>query len=265
MRSFILSAAVAITVALAGCTSTTTTTAPDAKMPAAAASSASAATDAIAAAVADANRPAEDVARDAARKPSDMLAFAGVKPGDKVIDFIPGGGYFTRVFAKAVGAGGHVYAVSPPPQKPGAPSAVDKIAADAAYANVSVVPLVGALTAPEPVDIVWTAQNYHDLHLARLNVDVPAMNKAVFAALKPGGVFVVLDHAALPGTGLDVPDKLHRINPDIVKQEVTAAGFVFESESTVLRNDTDPHTMGVFDPAIRGKTDQFIFKFRKPN
>ena len=82
--------------------------------------------------------------------------------------------------------------------------------------------------------------------------------------MKPGGVYMVLDHAALPGTGLDMPDKLHRINPDIVKEEVTAAGFVYESESTVLRNNTDPHTVAVFDPSVRGATDQFIFKFRKP-
>jgi predicted methyltransferase len=219
---------------------------------------------AIAAAVADKNRPEADVARDAARKPAEMLAFAGVKPGDKVVDFIPGGGYFTRIFSVAVGPSGHVFAAAPPGQN-GAPAPVAAIAANPAYSNITVLPLtVGTFATPEPVDIIWTSQNYHDLHLTRLNVDVPALNKAIYAALKPGGVFIVLDHAALPGTGLDVPDKLHRINPDIVKQEVTAAGFVFEGESNVLRNPDDPKTASVFDPSIRGKTDQFIYKFRKP-
>jgi predicted methyltransferase len=219
---------------------------------------------AIAAAVADKNRPEADVARDAARKPAEMLAFAGVKPGDKVVDFIPGGGYFTRIFSVAVGPNGHVFAAAPPGQN-GAPAPVAAIAANPAYSNITVLPLtVGTFATPEPVDIIWTSQNYHDLHLTRLNVDVPALNKAIYAALKPGGVFIVLDHAALPGTGLDVPDKLHRINPDIVKQEVTAAGFVFEGESNVLRNPDDPKTASVFDPSIRGKTDQFIYKFRKP-
>lgn len=240
--------ALAVALAMTGCTTTTTTSTPDA----------------IDLAVADSSRPAEDIARDAARKPVDMLNFAGVKAGDKVVDFIPGGGYFTRLFAKAVGATGHVYGVSPPPRTPTDPAPLSKIVGDPAYANVSVVLLQGLISVPEPVDIVWTAQNYHDLHLAQFKLDVAAMNKAVFAALKPGGVYVVLDHAALPGTGLDVPDKLHRINPDIVKEEVTAAGFVYEGESTVLRNDTDPHNVGVFDPSVRGKTDQFIFKFKKP-
>ena len=256
MRNLILGAAVAM--ALTGC-STTTTGSDDGG-----AAAAQLATQAISAAVVDTNRPAADTARDAARKPAEMLAFAGVKPGDKVVDFLPGGGYFTRLFAKAVGPAGHVYAVAPPSQTPGTPVAVEALAADAAYGNITVVPLTGPLSVPEAVDVIWTAQNYHDLHLERLHVDVLAMNRAVFAALKPGGVFIVLDHAALPGTGLDVPDKLHRINPDLVTQEVIAAGFVFDSESKVLRNDTDSHTIGVFDPAIRGKTDQFIFKFRKP-
>jgi predicted methyltransferase len=117
---------------------------------------------------------------------------------------------------------------------------------------------------PEKAELVWTSQNYHDLHLARLNLDVAAVNRAVYEALKPGGLYVIVDHAAAAGTGLDVPDKLHRIDPAIVRREVEAAGFRFEGESTVLRNPADDHTLLVFDPAIRGHTDQFVFKFRKP-
>lgn len=219
----------------------------------------------ITAAVADEHRPADDRARDPQRKPADMLSFAGIVPGQRVVDLIPGGGYFTRLFAKAVGADGKVYASAPPPP-PGAngPSPLAALAADPAYANVTVVPLAGPFAMPEPVDVIFTAQNYHDLHLARLKLDVPAMNKAFFDALKPGGVLVIVDHSALPGTGLDVPDVLHRIDENIVVREVTAAGFVLDGSSQVLRNPEDPRTTGVFDPSIRGKTDQFVLRFRKP-
>jgi predicted methyltransferase len=220
--------------------------------------------DALAQAVADAGRPAEDVARDAARKPAEVLAFAGVKPGDTVVDLIPGGGYFTRILSKAVGPEGRVYALTPPPSSPDAQPAPDAIAADPAYANVTVVALSRPPTVPEPVDLIWTAQNYHDLHLSRLQVDVPDFNKAMFDALKPGGAYVVLDHAALPGSEVGVADTLHRIDPEIVKREVVAAGFVFEGESSVLRNPADPRNVNVFDASIRGSTDQFIYKFRKP-
>jgi len=218
----------------------------------------------LALAVADANRPAEDIARDAARKPIEVLAFAGVKAGDKVVDLLPGGGYFTRILSKAVGANGRVYALTPPANSRDAQPAADEIAANPAYGNVSVLQLSGPIVLPEPVDLFWTAQNYHDLHLTRLQMNVPAFNKSIFAALKPGGVFVVLDHAALPGSGLGVPDTLHRIDPEIAKQEVVAAGFVYEGESTMLRNPADPLTESAFDSSIRGNTDQFIYKFRKP-
>lgn len=223
-------------------------------------------TAAAAAAIADPGRPAAAVARDVDRKPADMLAFAGVKPGQVVVELLPGGGYFTRLFAKAVGPKGRVYAVITEAQAKGdKPPAVNAIAADPAYADVKVVAAdFATLALPEPADLVWTSQNYHDLHLARFKLDVAAANRAIFRALKPGGLYVIVDHAAAPGTGLDVPDKLHRIDPAIVRREVEAAGFVFESESSVLRNPADDHSLLVFDPAIRGHTDQFVFKFRKP-
>lgn len=219
----------------------------------------------IAAAVADASRPAADKERDAARKPGEILAFAGVKPGDKVVDFIPGAGYFTRVFSKAVGPNGKVYAAAPPATSPDAQPAAAKIAAEAGYGNITPIPLLpGAFKAPEPVDLIFTAQNYHDLHLKRLNLDVPAANKSLFDALKPGGVLLVVDHAAVAGSPVEVADTLHRIDPAIVKRELEAAGFKLEGESDVLRNPADAKTVGVFDASIRGKTDQFIYKFRKP-
>jgi predicted methyltransferase len=223
------------------------------------------------AAVADKARPEADSKRDADRKPAEMLEFAGVKPGQTVVDLIPGGGYFTRIFAKAVGPTGTVYAVGGPPRpatdpaKPPPPPAQDVIAADANYSNVKSVhvPLLGGVAIPTKADLVWTAQNYHDVKNIP-NVDMMVFNKSIYDALKPGGVFVVLDHVAPAGAAADPQDKLHRIDPAIVKREVTAAGFKFEGESKVLANPADDHTKTVFDPAIRGHTDQFIYKFRKP-
>jgi predicted methyltransferase len=221
----------------------------------------------VASAIADPARPAADVARDAARKPADMLAFAELRPGEVVAELLPGGGYFTRLFAKGVGPKGRVYAVITEAQAKAAdkPPAVNAIAADPAYANVKVVAAdFTKLQLPEQADLVWTSENYHDLHLARFNLDVAAANRAIFQALKPGGLYLVADHAAAAGTGLDVPDKLHRIDPAIVRREVEAAGFQFVGESAALRNPADDHTLVVFDPAIRGHTDQFVYKFRKP-
>ncbi|CAN7515684.1 methyltransferase domain-containing protein [Phenylobacterium sp. LjRoot219] len=222
---------------------------------------------AIAAAIAAPSRPAEDRARDVDRKPAEMLAFAEVAPRQVVGELLPGRGYFTRIFSAAVGPKGQVYAIISQSQASDSARAapVTSIAADPAYPNVEVVAAdFAALTLPRQADLVWTSQNYHDLHLARSKTDVAAVNRAIFQALKPGGLFIVVDHAAAPGAPLTVADSLHRIDPAIVRQEVEAAGFRFEGESAVLRNPADDHTARVFDPAIRGKTDQFVYKFRKP-
>jgi predicted methyltransferase len=222
----------------------------------------------ISAAVADPNRPAADTKRDADRKPAESMAFTGVKPGDKVVDLIPGKGYFTRIFSKIVGPKGWVYSYYP--------SNIDDIykknnltfpiPADPNYPNISYIHApVEKFAVPEMVDVVWTSQNYHDLHDKFFGpADVAAVNKAIFDALKPGGVYIVLDHVAEAGSGLRDTDTLHRIDPAQVKKEVLAAGFVFAGESKVLHNPADDHTKLVFDKSIRGTTDQFIFKFRKP-
>jgi predicted methyltransferase len=222
---------------------------------------------AVSAAVADSARPAADKERDANRKPAEVVAFAGIKSGDHVAELLPGGGYFTRIFSKVVGDKGVVYAITPmrrPDAPAGAPdpaAGANAIAAD--YKNVKVSTLNPEKLAPEPVDLVWTSLNYHDVH-NRPNADLGAFNKAVFDALKPGGTYIVIDHAAEKGSGTRDTSTLHRIDPDVVKKEVTAAGFTFEGESNVLRNSQDPHTAGVRDASIRGKTDQFVFKFKKP-
>ena len=220
--------------------------------------------DPAAAAIADPARPAADTARDAARRPADMIAFAQIKPGQTVLELLPGGGYFTRIFSKLLGASGHLYAAVPDPKGPDAEPAAAAIAAMPGYANITVVPIQPLPKLP-PLDLIWTSWNYHDLHLSRVHADMAAVDKGWFAMLKPGGLVVIVDHAALPGSPpVETADKLHRIDPAIVKAEMGAAGFVFDGETNVLANPSDPHTKIVFDPSIRGKTDQFAFRFKKP-
>jgi predicted methyltransferase len=220
----------------------------------------------ITASAADPARAA-DAAKDATRHGPEILAFAGVKPGAKVIDLIPGGGYWTRLFAKAVGAAGHVYGVWPTEYlKVDDDEPAPYKALIQAYPNVSEAEQPAAmLSAPETVDLVFTAQNYHDYPDKFMGPTDPAtLNKAVFAALKPGGVFLIVDHVAQAGSGMRDTDTLHRIDPAIVKTQVEAVGFRFVGKSKLLANPADDHSKKVFDKTIRGHTDQFIYKFRKP-
>ncbi len=226
--------------------------------------------DFIAAAVADAHRPDTDRQHDANRKPAQTLALAGVRPGETIAELLPGGGYFTRLLSKAVGADGHIYGLVPAPvptapaDAPDFAARVKALAAEPAYANVSVVvEPFGELRAPAPVDLVWTSQNYHDLHNLP-GLDVGVFNQMVFDMLKPGGRYFVLDHAAQAGSGLRDTASLHRIDASTVKAEVLAAGFEFVAESNLLHHPDDPRTAKVFDPNVRGRTDQFILIFRKP-
>ena len=139
------------------------------------------------------------------------------------------------------------------------------IAADPAYGNVTVDTITTPAMAAWPkADVIFTAQNYHDFHLKGIHVDVPATDRALFAALRPGGVLIVEDHVAATGAPVETADTLHRIDPAIARSELEAAGFVFDAQSDVLRNPTDDHTKVVFDPSVRGHTDQFLFRFKKP-
>ena len=221
----------------------------------------------ITAAVDNPARTAAQRERDAARHPAELLAFAGVKPGDKVGDFLMGGGYFTRIFSGAVGPTGKVYGYQ----------AAEFIGFQGDYAKwqdetVAFAPNIapvraslGGFTFPEPLDLMFTAQNYHDLHLGRASPEqIAAINRQIFAALKPGGVLIVVDHYAVDGSGDRDSNKLHRIDIATVKSELAAVGFVLEAESDILRNPSDPRTVSVFDASMRGKTDQFVLKFRKP-
>lgn len=224
----------------------------------------------IDAAVRNRDRPAQEVALDTWRKPAEVIAFAGIKPGDRVADFMSGNGYFTRLFSRIVGPRGHVYAFLPTQElarcSPDETVGTKELEHDRHYPNVRVlIDAADRFAAPEPLDVVWTAQNYHDLHdefMAPTNI--AALNARIFKALRPGGIFLVIDHVAAAGSGLRDTETLHRIDPEVIRSEVTQAGFVFESQSDVLRNPEDSHDRPVFDPAIRHRTDQVVYKFRKP-
>lgn len=213
----------------------------------------------IAAAVADSARPAADTARDANRKPAEVVAFAGVEPGGRIAEIAPGGGYFTRILAKAVGPQGKVYALMPAffANRPGGLDAINALAEQ--YGNVEVVVIDYAETElPEPVDLVWTTENYHDL----ANGDIATVNGWVYKALKPGGIYYVQDHSA-PGTGLSATSTLHRIDPAAVKEQVGAAGFALDAESDVLHNPADPHDVSPRE--VQPTSDKFALRFRKPS
>jgi predicted methyltransferase len=218
-------------------------------------------------ALGDTKRPPADSSRDMARKPAELLALGEVKPGQKVADFMMGGGYFTRILSAAVGPKGQVYAYqSAEFIKFRAAYGTEQSTVAADYKNVT--PLTAPLSAvglPDGLDLVLTVQNYHDLHLKAFPKETAdAVNRQVFKALKPGGIYLVVDHAALPGAPLETSDSLHRIDIAIVKKEVEAAGFKLVAEDKLLANAEDAHTINVFQPAIRGKTDQFVLKFKKP-
>ena len=217
--------------------------------------------------LAAADRPAAEEERDAARKPAEVLAFAQIAPGEKVVDYIMGSGYFTRVLAAAVGPTGKVYAFQP----------AEFIAFRAAYgdeqdatasalANVEAVRgPVAAPPFPEPLDTIVTIQNFHDLYLEAFpDGTVARAAAALYGALEPGGTLVVIDHSAGAGSGDAAPNKLHRIERERVVEALTAAGFRLEAQSALFARPDDPRTANVFDPAIRGRTDQFALRFRKP-
>jgi predicted methyltransferase len=221
-------------------------------------------------AVADPSRPDTDTTRDADRKPVETLVFAGIKSGEKVADYVADAGYFTRLFASVVGSTGHVYAVEPTAffkfkSFPKAVAELQGYAVTHPNLTVTTAAALEGLKFPEKLDLFWISQNYHDLHDEFMGpVDIAAFNKAVYSALKPGGEYIILDHSAAPGAPANVTETLHRIESSTVRRQVEAVGFKFDSESSILANPADPRTAPVFDTTIRGHTDRFILKFRKP-
>lgn len=213
------------------------------------------------AAIADAARPQDNKDLDAARKPAAMMAFAGVKPGDKVVEFWPGGGYVTRLLSKIAGPSGKVYSLNAPTFPQGLKDRPKAVTENAAYSNVTLLEQpFDAIKIPEAVDVAWTSENYHDFqNMGPFRADTAQMNKAVFAALKPGGLYIVTDYEGAAGTGKTQTQALHRIDPAVIKAEVAAAGFVLEAESNALKNADDKMT----ERSRQGST-QVFYKFRKP-
>ena len=225
--------------------------------------------DAVAAALADKTRPDADRALDESRNPAAVLAFAGFKSGQVVADWGAGGGYYTRLIADVVGPKGRVYALGDP--RFFKPESWDALTAAHRNVAVQVAPPAAQALAPASLDAIFAHLEFHDLYLPAEkggNVpagDVPARLRNWFAALRPGGSVVIVDHVGLPGEPAVVAGSLHRIDPARVRADMEAAGFVLAGESAILQRSDDPHTAIVFDPAVRGKTDRFVMKFRRPD
>ena len=216
-------------------------------------------------AIANPTRPTKDTQRDVDRKPGDVMIFSSIKSGDVVADIGSAGGYYTRILSDIVGSKGHIYGFNGIEFsrifKNGNPT--DPIAAE----RENVTSIMGTFNDPifpEPIDMAIIILIYHDTHLSQLNIDTDAMNKALFNAIKPGGTYLVVDHSAEEGSNLRDVDRLHRIDSILVKQEIESAGFEFITESDALNNPEDPLNTMVMMPLVRGKSDRFIYKFRKP-
>lgn len=213
------------------------------------------------------SRPAKDRARDAGRKPADIVEFLGIEPGMSVIDVLAAGGYYTEVLSLAVGANGRVISQNPFYVLQFRDGANDK-ALSARLANnrlPNVTRVNGDLdtisTADGQFDAALTALNFHDIYNGRGPEVALAALQAIYRALKPGGVFGIIDHVGVAGADNTA---LHRIEPSMAIATATAAGFVLETQSKLLAHPADDHTQRIFNKSIRGKTDRFVLKLRKP-
>ena len=224
----------------------------------------------VAAALASPNRAKEDVALDAVRKPAELLAFMGLEKGDRVLDYFTGGGYYAEIMAKAVGPKGLV------------------VGWNSSAFQQAVKEKLGALHARNPNTLFYATPNtaiafpdasfdfamlhlvYHDAYWESAEYKLPRIEpstvvQALWRAVKPGGIVAVIDHVAAPGGDTRaVVDKLHRIDPAVVRADFERAGFVLEAESQLLRVPEDDHSKNVFDKSIRGRTDRFVYRFRRP-
>ncbi|NIJ35138.1 class I SAM-dependent methyltransferase [Sphingomonas oligoaromativorans] len=205
-------------------------------------------------------------------KLSELTRFAHIGEGSTVIDVYPGGGDWTKRFSDIVGPEGRVYSFVPAEVAHFESDPFGKMQALAKEARRGNVEAVSAdlLAMPDftrPADVVWLHLFYHDLHTQLIQAKgatAAAFNRAVFERLKAGGAYVIVDHAAADGTGTSDAQSLHRIDPAAVRQEVEAAGFILDAETSILANDGDPHSAKVFDPSVKGHTDRFAFRFVKP-
>jgi len=224
---------------------------------------------ALAKAVAAEGRSEADHKRDTTSKPAEVLKFFGLEPGMVVIDLFGGGGYYTELAARVVGDKGRVYHHTNHAYIPFIESELElRFKNDRLDGVTRILSEADDLQLPKgEADMVLMIMCYHDLFLVDEGwpeVDRSLFWKQVHAALKPGGILAVVDHAAKAGTGNTAVQTLHRIDRDFAKSDIVAAGFVFEAESDVLQNPDDDHSIIVFNPEIRRKTDRFVYKFTKP-
>jgi predicted methyltransferase len=216
--------------------------------------------DYIRKAVESQSRPAAAKADDANRKPAELLTLAGVKPGDRVVEFASFGQYFSKLLSEVVGEKGLVYMYDLPYLERTAAASKSFVAAhpNARFEMID----FNKVEMPQNIDGVYIVLYYHDLSLN--NIDVAAFNAKVFKALKPGGTYFIVDHNAEPGSGTRDVKTLHRIDPAVIKQEIKAAGFELVEDSKLLAFPKDDHKTMVFAPGVRRQTDQSVLKFRKP-
>ena len=225
----------------------------------------------IAAAVASADRNPDNVKLDESRKPAAVLQFLGLKPGMHVLDLFGANAYWAEIMAPVVGPKGHD-TIWEPTQFYSDKTKQGWEAFAAKHPNVSIT--VSPFEAPDLpksyADFVILNDNYHDTYWQSEKYKIPHMDpaaflKAVYASMKPGGMIGVIDHIANPNDDTRATvEKFHRIDPNVVKADFKRAGFVFVKSSDLLRNPADDHNLLVFDPKVRGKTDRFVFEFRKP-
>jgi len=204
-------------------------------------------------------------------KQSELIRFARVDAGTTVIDVYPGDGDWTRLFSGIVGPKGCVYSFVPAEVADFKNDPVGRmraLATEPGRENVEAVSadLVALPEVTQPADVLWLHLFYHDLHTALMQkkgATAADFNRAVYERLKPGGCYVIVDHAAAAGAGTSDAQSLHRIDPASVREEVAAAGFALDAESKILSNKDDQHSVKVFDPAVKGETDRFAYRFVK--
>lgn len=218
-----------------------------------------------------ADRPAEAVALDAGRKPVEVLAHSGIRAGDKVLDVMAGSGYYSELIARLVGPKGQVVALEPPAflDNPKALAAWDDL--QKRQPNIMLLKaLPGEAVMPTGLDAAFFHLTYHDLYWESAKYKFPrldpaAFNARLFKAMKKGGTVIVIDHVGVAGMdSREQAEKTHRIDPAVVRRDFEAAGFRFVDASPILQTAGDNPATLVFDPAVRGKTDRFTYRFRKP-
>ena len=215
-------------------------------------------------------RPKEDRRDDAQRKPAEILAFAGVEPGMRVIDLLGGGGWYTELLAAVVGDEGHVYLANTPLFLHFTQPQMEARLSNNRLKNVTRVDGEWTqMNLPEEVDLIWLSLAYHDIYVKRPNdpsfeADRDSFFEQIKTALKPGGMILVIDHAATSGTGKEAAQTLHRIDEEFARADFESEGFVFVKSLDILRNPADDYTKDIWAKDIMNKTDKFFLLFQKP-